>query len=138
MSDVLGGCLCGDVRFESDVRSQSIVFCHCRDCQYVSGGEPAAIVVAKRSGFKILKGALSTFESTGESGGIVSRHFCSKCGTPIFSEVAASPKILFIKAGSLDDSREFQPALMVYTASANGWAHHDPGIPSFPRGAPTS
>jgi hypothetical protein len=131
--DVSGGCMCAEIRYEGVLGSTSLVFCHYRDCQYVSGGEPAAIVMMKRADFKIVKGEPATFRSLGDSGGEVSRHFCSNCGTPIFSEIEASPALLFIKAGSLDHAANLTPSLMAYTQSAQPWAHQNSGITSFPK-----
>src|SRR5215469_4858354 len=34
-----GGCLCGQIRYEVNSDTFIEVRCHCRDCQYVSGGE---------------------------------------------------------------------------------------------------
>ena len=51
---ITGGCLCGKIRYEAEVESFLAIRCHCRDCQYVSGGEPAAVVSFARDalGFK--------------------------------------------------------------------------------------
>ncbi|HVU27435.1 MAG TPA: hypothetical protein VHG71_06825 [Verrucomicrobiae bacterium] len=33
-----GGCVCGEIRYECDSRPLTMLKCHCRDCQRVSGG----------------------------------------------------------------------------------------------------
>src|SRR6185503_6970729 len=63
-----GGCLCGAVRYEVSAEPVAFMLCHCRDCQYVSGGEPAAVVVVPAGSISILKGGVKGFAVKGESG----------------------------------------------------------------------
>ena len=51
---ITGGCLCGKIRYEAEVELFLAIRCHCRDCQYVSGGEPAALVSFARGALTIL------------------------------------------------------------------------------------
>jgi hypothetical protein len=126
-----GGCLCGAVRYEVSAEPVAMALCHCRDCQYVSGGEPAAVVIVPRDALKITKGKPKDFTVTGDSGKHVTRRFCAECGTPLFSDVEANPAIWVVKAGSMDDPSWLKPNMVVYTASAQPWAHMDPALPHF-------
>ena len=53
---ITGGCLCGKIRYEAEIELFLAIRCHCRDCQYVSGGEPAAVI-------SIARGALCAFKA---------------------------------------------------------------------------
>ena len=35
-----GGCYCGAVRYQAEGRPQLKAQCHCRECQYITGGSP--------------------------------------------------------------------------------------------------
>ena len=35
-----GGCYCGQVRYVAERKPQLKAQCHCRECQYISGGAP--------------------------------------------------------------------------------------------------
>lgn len=136
MTPFHGGCACGMVRYEVSALPLAFMLCHCRDCQYVSGGEPAAAVVVPRSAFTWIRGETSCFTTIAASGSAVTRRFCPRCGTPMLSELAADPRILAVKAGSMDDSSWLKPTAFLWTASAQPWAHLDPTIQAFEKQPP--
>src|SRR5947209_8120856 len=50
------------------------------------------------------------------------RKFCSGCGSPIITEAAAMPELIFIKAGTLDDTSWLDPKMHIYCDSAQRWS----------------
>ncbi|MGD9784555.1 MAG: GFA family protein [Hyphomicrobiaceae bacterium] len=131
---VSGGCLCGAIRYRIDGRELGSGACHCRDCQYVSGGAPAYILVIEKSSFSLTQGQPTAFESTADSGNKRKRHFCATCGTPLFAEDSAFPEVMTIKAGSLDDPSIFHVAAEFWTQSAPKWHLMTPAAPAFEKG----
>ncbi len=77
---VEGGCMCGAVRYELREPYLAAFVCHCRACQYVSGGGPAYILTSQKSKLTITKGHPRAFWSLSEDGTRVARHFCNECG----------------------------------------------------------
>ena len=71
------------------------------------------------------------FESKGTSGSHVRRGFCSICGSGILSYAKELPHILFIKAGTLDDSSWVKIDSNFFTKSANDWNKPDESIKCF-------
>ena len=135
MSDKMtGGCLCGAVRYEANGPAMGNALCHCRDCQFVSGGEPASLVIVGRDALKITKGELKDFTKKGDSGKNVTRKFCANCGTQVLSDVETAPQIWVIKVGTLDNAAAFNPGIVLYTSSAQPWAHMPDGVPQMPKG----
>lgn len=129
-----GGCLCGAIRYEATGEPSGAAFCHCRDCQYVSGGEPASLVIMGRDALKITKGTLKGYTKKGDSGMNVTRKFCADCGTQVLSDVESAPQIWVIKAGTLDEPAGFTPGIVLYASSAQPWAHMPEGLPQMPKG----
>jgi hypothetical protein len=127
--------MCKAVRYEVSAEPMAVMNCHCRDCQYASGGGYSTAVVVPRGTLKVTKGTPKGYSSKGESGGTVTRHFCADCGSPLFSEPQAGP-FQVVKAASLDDPSWLTVIGALYTSSAQPWAHIDPAKPQFPKMPP--
>ena len=96
---IKGGCLCGKIRYEADGESFLAIRCHCRDCQYVSGGESAAVISVVRGALRV-QGEPREYRSKADSGVAVSRSFCADCGTPPFAGNEKDAEVIAIKLGS--------------------------------------
>lgn len=131
MSNLAGGCLCGAVRYSSTATPVIQAICHCRNCQRQAGSGWSMIVGVPAAALQV-SGGVKTYHDSGESGGAVRRQFCPTCGSPLFSHVESSPDLVFIKAGTLDDTSGFTPQVQVWTDSRQHWIDL-PGIPGFAR-----
>src|ERR1700730_1861561 len=103
MTKLAGGCLCGAVRYEINGKPKFTVSCHCRHCQYVSGGAPTHAVIMRSEDVIITKGAAREHWALSEKGNRIARLFCERCGTPLFAKNETYPEFLPVKVGSLDD-----------------------------------
>ena len=129
-----GGCLCGKVRYQVESDPLMCMTCHCKNCQRQSGSSLSIIVGVPKDAVKI-DGVehLKTYHDTGDSGAGVDRQFCGECGSPVFTVVEQRPEMLFIKAGTLDDTSSLNPAFHIFTKSKQEWV--DLGdIPCFEAG----
>ena len=94
MTRITGGCLCGAVRYESGGPALMALRCHCRDCQYLSGGEPADALVVPSASLRRVKGEDRFYWTHADSGTRVFRSFCAQCGTPLFAGNTAHPEAI--------------------------------------------
>lgn len=115
-----GGCLCGAVRFIVSTAPAVEGVCHCGDCQKVSGATHQTQLAVPAEGVEIT-GETRAYMRPGDSGNIVTRHFCLCCGSPTHSTNAGMPGMVFLRATHLDDPEAFAPAMEVYTASRPSW-----------------
>jgi hypothetical protein len=129
MTPITGRCLCGTVRFEFAEPPVLARACWCRDCQYLSAGNASVNAIFRTSGFRCT-GALGEYVSSADSGNRMHRRFCPTCGTPLFSQSAARPDVMVVRAGALDDPELARPSAFIWTASAPGWAAIDPSLPN--------
>jgi hypothetical protein len=122
---ITGRCLCGGVTYTVDAEPVIQAVCHCTDCQRQTGNPFSVIVGVPREAFAVEGDSLDSFATTGsDHGGETKRNFCSTCGSPLFSDAAVAPELVFLKAGSLDDSSWLQPAVEAWTSSAQPWTPH--------------
>jgi hypothetical protein len=127
-----GGCRCGAIRYRCEAEPMFSAYCHCRDCQYASGGG-FAVVVLFPAGSVEIEGDARGYTVDGESGNKVTRRFCPTCGTPLWSEVENGPGWIALKAATFDDPSWVKPAAEIWTDSAQSWSHIPEAITRFPR-----
>ena len=51
-----GGCYCGQLRYEIDGPLEATLQCHCRECQYITGGNPNVAAIFGENDFRYTKG----------------------------------------------------------------------------------
>src|SRR4030088_815529 len=56
-----GGCYGGAVRYEAEGEPMMKAQCHCRECQYITGGSPNMFVLMPIGGFVYAKGGPKQF-----------------------------------------------------------------------------
>jgi hypothetical protein len=132
MQEMIGGCLCGQVRYRATAEPAFVGVCHCKNCQKQAGTAFALVVGIPKSALSV-QGKIKTFNDTGDSGQPVLRNFCPECGSPITSDVTVMPELTFIKAGTLDDTSWLRPTMQVYCASAEPWVELGGEMQRFPK-----
>jgi hypothetical protein len=123
-----GGCLCGAVRYEAAWPPLATVVCHCKNCQKQAGSALSVVAVLPRDGLE-LTGELTTYQDSGTTGQPVYRKFCARCGSPVVTDTPAAEAqgIIFIKAGTLDETADLAPTLHYWTKSAQQWFAYPDG-----------
>lgn len=127
-----GGCYCGDVRYVVDDDPVMKAQCHCRECQYITGGSPNVFVALPGSGFEYIKGSPSAF-SRDDLENAVTREFCGRCGTHLLMRPAGHPMVL-LKVGTLDEpSRYGGPQVAIFMIDRQPFHQVPEGVPQFNR-----
>jgi len=127
-----GGCYCKALRYLVVEKPTIAAQCHCRECQYFSGGAPHLFMLVSRSGFQYTQGAPAQFMRT-DLTAAVTRDFCARCGTHILTR-RPGLEPLILKVGTLDDPSVFVgPALALYKIDRPPYHHIPAGIPVFER-----
>ena len=125
-----GGCYCGAVRLSPRASRCCKAQCHCRECQYITGGSPNMFVVMPPDGFKYTKGAPKQFTRK-DLEKPVTREFCAECGTHVVTR-PQRPAVV-IKVGTLDKPAEIMPQIAIFTIDKQPFHHVPDGMPAFER-----
>ncbi|HJQ83380.1 MAG TPA: GFA family protein [Candidatus Binatia bacterium] len=128
-----GGCYCGSVRYQAEGDALFKGQCHCRECQYISGGHPNLVIGMPAPGFSYVKGKAKGF-SRKDLADPVTREFCAECGTHLLSRTPRLPGGVLIKVGTLDDPSVFGgPDMVIFTVDKQRFHHVPDGVPAFER-----
>jgi hypothetical protein len=132
MSDLKGGCLCGDVRYSASGDPVVTSICHCQQCQKQTGSAFVEVVAVKEGDFSI-QGTLQTYTYAGDSGRKKNAKFCSRCSTVICIEAEGFPGMALTMGGTLDDPSWLKPTMALFCDSAQPWLAINHEMTDFPR-----
>ncbi len=127
-----GGCYCKALRYEAEGEPMMKAQCHCRECQYLTGGSPNVFIAMPTAGFKYTTGECKQF-SRSDLERPVTREFCSNCGTHVVTRAPGFPAVI-IKVGSLDDPKQYgDPQMAIYTIDQQSFHQIPSGMKAFER-----
>lgn len=127
-----GGCYCGGLRYMAEGTPILKAQCHCRECQYFSGGAPNMFMLIPADGFRYTKGTPHLFTRS-DLDRAVTREFCANCGTHIATRRPGLAAVI-LKVGTLDDPSQFgAPRMAIYTIDKQAFHHIPDGLPRFER-----
>jgi hypothetical protein len=114
-----GSCLCGGVRYEITGALGPVALCHCSMCRKASGSAFASNAGVAAADFHLVAGddLVQGFESSPGK----TRHFCRRCGSPLFARDPALPGQVRIRLGCLDGDPGVRPAFHWMVESKAPW-----------------
>jgi hypothetical protein len=128
-----GGCYCGAVRYRVEGEPIFKGQCHCRECQYITGGHPNAVMAMPAATFEYTKNSPKLFRRS-DLENPVTREFCPECGTHILGRGAGLPGAVLLKVGTLDDPSVFGgPQMAIFTIDKQSFHHIPAGVAAFER-----
>lgn len=120
MTDVLrGSCLCEAVTYSVENRFEAFYFCHCEQCQKVTGSGFASNIITSPENIEWLTGFenVRVFEHPSRE---FSKGFCKKCGAGV-PYINKSKTNLVIPAGSLIDLPTISPIANLFKGESPRW-----------------
>jgi len=121
MEQFNGGCVCGKVRIVAHGPPHRTGICHCMDCRKHHGALFYAAAVFP----------MNAVEITGVTNSYAGRHFCPKCGSPVFAQ---SDDEVEIHLGALDDPDQLTPTYESWCQRREGWLPRFGQMRQYPQG----
>jgi hypothetical protein len=119
-----GSCLCGDITYVVEEDFEAFYFCHCSQCQKVTGSAFASNIITSLDNIKWLTG-FNKIKNYEDSNRAFSKAFCKNCGAGV-PHVNKSKTSLVIPAGSLLDQPSISPSANLFRPESPVWL--EPGL----------
>jgi len=125
----LGKCLCGDIQIKVNGNISDIIHCHCSLCRKNSGTAYATNGFINTADFEITSGVTKLTSFSFKPGR--NRHFCSQCGSPVYSTNEDEPTRLRIRLGIFDSEISERPISHNFVSSKASWEDLDANLPRY-------
>ena len=125
-----GGCSCGEIRYRLSSEPLFVHCCHCLNCQRQTGSAFVINLLIEADRVELLRGEPEVVPVP-RSGGKRQRIWrCPTCRIALYSQYT-SPRIRFVRGGSLDDPAAVSPDVHIFTRSKLPWVTLPDSVPAF-------
>jgi hypothetical protein len=127
---VTGGCSCGAVRYRLTSEPLFVHCCHCLNCQRQTGSAFVINILIEADRVELL-GEEPHAVPVPRSGGKSQKVWrCPTCEVAVFSQYT-SPRVRFVRAGTLDEPSAVAPDVHIFTRSKLPWVVLPDDVPAF-------
>lgn len=123
---ILGGCLCGAVRYEAAGTPYNLTCCHCADCRRSSGAPFVAWASFRQDDFRFVSGEATSLPWNGRM-----RLFCSRCGTPLVFKTSLDADEIDVTVCSFDHPEAYSPSDHTWIEDQLAWIHLADSLPAY-------
>ncbi|UUO25236.1 GFA family protein [Colwellia sp. M166] len=125
----IGKCLCGEIEIKITGEISDIIHCHCSLCRKNSGTAFATNGFINVTDFEITLGKDNLSQFSFKPGR--NRHFCARCGSPVYSSNEQDPSRYRIRLGILDSDIIERPISHNFVSSKANWEELDAKLPKY-------
>jgi len=133
---VSGSCFCKKVNYEITGNMGVFQYCHCSQCQKVTGSAHASNVFVSPDDFKWLSGEDSVGRYDPPETKYFATSFCKNCGSSL-PWLSKSGQVVIVPAGSLDDDPGIRPSKNIFCGSRSAWYTAASSLPEHEEGPPS-
>jgi hypothetical protein len=119
--DLQAPCACGAVELTVHGPVLSMLMCACLDCQRSTGSGHADVAIVAAESLGVV-GQAKSFARPSESGAQFTRHFCPRCGTPLYGQSSRAPALRMLPIGFFAGQNSwFSPNQLIFARSQQEW-----------------
>ena len=125
-----GGCACGAVRYRLTSDPLFVHCCHCLNCQRQTGSAFVINVLIEADRVELLAGVPHVVAVPRDDDKTQEIWRCPSCQIAVYSQYT-SPRVRFVRAGTLDDPAAVAPDVHIFTRSKLPWVTLPDSVPAF-------
>ena len=133
---VSGSCFCKKVNYEITGNMGVFQYCHCSQCQKVTGSAHASNIFVSPDDFEWLSGESSVGRYDPPETKYFATSFCKNCGSSL-PWLSKSGQVVIVPAGSLDDDPGIRPSKNIFCGSRSAWYTAASSLPEHEEGPPS-
>jgi hypothetical protein len=118
--EINGSCLCGQVKYVVTGPFDQFHICHCSQCRRSTGSAHACNIFTTKDRLHWISGEALTKRYDPEEPGVISKAFCTHCGS-LVPYISASSGRLIIPAGGLQQDPGIRPEDNIYWPDRADW-----------------
>ena len=113
-------CSCGQLAVTVEGEPLRLSVCHCLACQRRTGSV-FAMQARYLAANATIEGRSTSFDRTGDEGGVATFHFCPVCGSTVHYGFTDLPEFLIVPVGAFADPTFPAPTVSVYDERRHPW-----------------
>ncbi|MFT5579246.1 MAG: hypothetical protein ACI9WS_002005 [Paraglaciecola psychrophila] len=128
---IKGHCLCAAICYQYSGDIGELAVCHCQQCKRAQGTAFVTNAPIETAAFEVVSGALlmrSYFSSPNKK-----RVFCSRCGSPLYSQRTDMPELIRLRVGTISEGIIPQPSYQSFCESRSQWLQFAADLPQYPQ-----
>ena len=125
-----GGCACGAVRYRLTSEPLFVHCCHCLNCQRQTGSAFVVNLLLEADRVELLRGDPQPVDVPRDDGSTQRIWRCPACQVALYSSYT-SPRVRFVRGGTLDEPRAIRPDVHIFTRSKVDWVTLPEDVPAF-------
>jgi hypothetical protein len=125
---ILGGCLCGEFKYQLGRELRNVNNCHCLDCRRAGAAPFVTWGSIQANDFQVIAGELKSVNFANRI-----RSFAACCHTPILFQDSWDSQWLDVTIVSLEDPRTYSPSAEIWTDDKLPWIVLSPELPAYPQ-----
>ena len=123
----IGGCRCGDIKFETSGQPVLTEYCHCRSCRHSAGAPLMAWAGFNVDAFTLVSGNPTVHEASPG----VRRSFCGRCGTSLTQTDARFAEEIYVALAAFDDDEAPSPEIHIWRSERLSWLETTDDLPRY-------
>ncbi|MGI9323849.1 MAG: GFA family protein [Pseudomonadales bacterium] len=127
----MGRCQCGNLTYSVSAEPFVAYTCHCRECQRLSSSAFNTCAQVPAESVQIMTGMAATRTRATETGNRLTMWFCSNCGSALYCQNSARPRINTVFVGTLDQPEAVQVSAHIWLKHKLPWFNVPSGHRSF-------